>query len=193
MHRRSILLAATTALIASTLTGAPAWAAAPSLELFNTPLKDAKRDQLRQVFKQGGMSAIREDHRYWVDTYNSNGVLDGASKFEAGYLSKTGQFAYARYTFPGFMKTDLVKNVIDLVKSKYGKPSTLQGRYALGPVTATWNVAQNMKIEVSRGWPDTTTYLAFVDSAAKRAMQAEIDAERQKQEQQKARAQSQAF
>ncbi|WP_322995584.1 hypothetical protein [Castellaniella sp.] len=193
MHRRNILISAAAIFIASTMPTMNAMAAAPSLELFGTQLKNAKRDQLRQVFKQGGMSAVREDLRYWVDTYNSNGVLEGASQFEAGYVSKTGQFAYARYTFPGFMNAGLVKNVIDLVASKYGQPASKRGRYDLGPVTATWKVAQNMKIEVSRGWPDTTTYLAFIDNAANQAMDAEIDAERKRQKQQKAQAQSKAF
>lgn len=193
MQRRKILLASATIIATLTLPIVSATAATHTLELFGTPLKGAQRDHLRQVLKQGGMTATRENQNYWVDLYNSNGVLQGASKFEAGYVSKTNQFAYAQYTFAGFMDTGLVKKVIDLVTSKYGKPASRKGQYNLGTVTATWTVGQNMKIEVSRGWPDTTTYLSFVDIGAHQAMQAEIDAMKKERQKTEARAQSNAF
>lgn len=163
------------------------------LELFGTSLKSATRDQLRQAFKQNGLKATREDNNYWVDTYNAQGVLDGASTFQAGYVAATGKFAFTEYTFSGFMDTQLVGKVINMVQTKYGRPSSQSGNYGLGPVTAKWRMGQGMQIEVSRGWPDTTTFLKFIDSPAYKQMQAEIDSENKAQERQKAMSQNKAF
>lgn len=191
MHRRSFIVA-TAAVIA--ISAMPATAAEPKpLELFGVVLKGATRDQLRQTFKQNGLRATREENNYWADTYDAQGVLDGASDFQAGYVAATGKFAYARYTFSGFMNTQLVGKVINMVTTKYGRPSSQNGSYGLGEVTAKWNMGQGMQIEVSRGWPDTTTYLSFTDSAAYNQMRAEIDAEKKAQATQQVKAQSKAF
>lgn len=50
-----------------------------------------------------------------------------------------------------------------------------------------------MQIEVTRGWPDTTTLLTFVDASAYSQMRAEIDAGNNAQDRQKVKAQSNAF
>jgi hypothetical protein len=164
-----------------------------TLELFGVALKGATRDHLRQAFKDNGLRAIREEDGYWVDLYDAQGVLEGASDFKTGYLAASGTFAFAEYTFPGFMDTQLVAKVIDLVATKYGAPSSQSGNYGLGNVTARWNLGQGMAIDVSRGWPDTTTYLSFVDKSAEGQMAAEIEAEKKVQRAQKAKEQSRAF
>jgi len=128
-----------------------------------------------------------------MDTYDARGVLDGASEFEVGYVAATSQFAYAQHTFPGFMDTQLVEKVTNMVTIKYGPPSSRSGNYGLGPVTVKWNMGQGMRIEVSRGWPDTTTYLSYIDSAAYNQMRAEIDAAEKAQATQQVKAQSKAF
>lgn len=157
--------AVSVAAIASTLGALPAAAAEPKpLELFGVVLKGAGRDTLRQAFKQNGLSATREANNYWVDTYNANGVLDGATAFQAGYVPATGKFAYDQYTFEAFMDTALVGKVITMVSSKYGRPTSQSGNCGLGQVTARWNMGQGRQIEVSRGWPDITTELTFLDT-----------------------------
>lgn len=191
MQRRLFIAATTAVIVVSALPVAAAEQKA--LELFGVPLKGATRDQLREAFKQNGLRATREENNYWADTYNAQGVLDGASDFQAGYVAATGKFAYARYTFPGFMNTQLVGKVINMVVTKYGRPSSENGSYGLGEVTAKWNMGQGMQIEVSRGWPDTTTYLSFTDSGAYKQMLAEIDAEKKAQAAQQVKAQSKAF
>ena len=163
------------------------------VELFGVSLKNADRDQLRQVFKQNGMVPTREDNGYWVDTYDAQKVLEGASDFKTGYVSASNKFAFAEYTFSGFMDTGMVGKVIEMVTTKYGRPSSKSGSYGLGPVTAKWSMGQGMQIEVSRGWPDTTTLLRFIDSAANKQMQAEINTEKNAQARQKAQSQSKAF
>lgn len=164
-----------------------------SLELFGVVLKGASRDQLRQAFKKNGLRAKREDARYWVDTYSAKGVLDGASDFKAGYASASGKFAFAQYTFPAFMDRQLVAKIIKLVSAKYGQPDNLEGYLEVGEVTAVWNMGQNMRVSVSRGWPNTTTYLTYTDLTENSQMNEEIEAEKAAQTAHKARAQSNAF
>lgn len=163
------------------------------LSLFGTPLKGADRSQLRDTLKKNDLKAIREDDRYWVDTYNPQGVLDGASAFEAGYVSQTHEFAYARYTFKSFMDAQQVGKIVSMVTSKYGEPSTRNGNYSLGKVSVQWNFPQGMFIEVTRGWPDTTTYLAFIDAKNNARMESEIATETKRQESEKTSSQGHAF
>ncbi len=191
MQRRSFLFAV--AAVAACSAFSAMAAEQKPLELFGVALKGASREQLRQAFKQNGLRAIREDSAYWVDGYDAQAVLDGASKFEAGYVDASGKFAYAQYTFPGVMDTQLVGKVINMVATKYGRPRSRSGDYNLGPVTARWDLGQGMQIEVYRGWPDTTTLLRFLDATAYAQMRAEIDAATRAQERQQAKAQSKAF
>jgi hypothetical protein len=164
-----------------------------SLELFGMKLKGATRDQLRQALQIGGLQPIRVDDRYWVDTYNPTSVLDGASAFSAGYTYKNNIFAYAEYTFDGFMDTTLVTKVANMVSNKYGRAVSHSGSDALGDVTYQWNFPQGMSIRVVRGWPDTTTYLTFLDQTTYAQMQAEQKNNQQSIEKAQANAQSRAF
>jgi len=191
LHRRTILYIS--AIGALSLIHTVHAAEQKPLELFGVVVKGASRDQLRQALKANGVRATREENQYWVDVYDAKGVLDGATELQAGYVAASSKFAFVQYTFEGFLDTDLVGKVINMVSSKYGRPSSQSGNYGLGPVLARWSLGQGMQIEVSRGWPDTTTYLRYLDLAANTQMQAEIDAQKRAQEGQKNKAQTKAF
>jgi hypothetical protein len=164
-----------------------------TLELFGQPLKNATRPQLRDAIKKAGVQQKRENDLYWVDEYNPSDVLEGASGLAVGYVSATNRFAFAEYTFSTFMDTGLVGKVIKMVSNKYGPPSSEQGDMGLGPVNAHWNLPQGMRIEVKRGWPDTTTYLDYKDVSAYQQMSAEIDKQKNAVEKQQQQNQNQAF
>ncbi|MEY2116974.1 hypothetical protein [Rhodanobacter sp. FW106-PBR-R2A-1-13] len=172
--------------------GMAAGAHAP-LQLFGTPLAGATRPSLRQVLKAHGMVATREDDRYWADTYDPGSTLEGADAFNVGYVEATGRFANATYRFPAFMDTGLVARVVTMVQAKYGPPSSRTGRVELGPVRARWDFPDGMRIEVSRDWPDTTTYLRFEDREATRVENAEMAAEEQRAARQQAVRQDSAY
>lgn len=161
-------------------------------QLFNTELKGATRDQIRLVLQNTDVKAVREDNNYWIDKYNSNGVLQGATELNFGYTSN-GKFAFAEYKFPVFMDSGKVVEVANLVSSKYGQPSQRSGNPNLGNASYTWNFKNGMNITVSRGWPDTTTYLNFKDKTNYSKMDAEVDAEKNRQLKQKAQEQHSAF
>lgn len=172
---------------------APEVSALPPLQLFDTTLKGAARDAFRAAVKQGGMRAKREDTKFWTDTYDPQGVLEGASAFEVGYVDATETFAFAEYTFNSFMDTQQVQRVANLVTQKYGEATSVHGDVQVGHVTFRWEREDGMTIRVSRGWPSTTTYLSFIDNEALDAMQAEQEANANAAEAAKAREQSQAF
>ena len=161
-------------------------------QLFNTELKGATRDQIRSVLKNTDVKAGREDNNYWIDKYNSNGVLQGATDLNFGY-SSNGKFAFAEYKFPAFVDSGKIIEVANLVSSKYGQPSQRSGNPNLGEASYTWNFKSGMSIRAYRGWPDTTTFLQFKDKTNYSKMDAEIDVENKRQFQQKAQQQGSAF
>lgn len=189
-RRLFVLISAVAAFSLSTTSFA---AGQKPLELFGTLLQGTTRDQFRNALKQSGVRPTREDNQYWVDLYDAKGVLEGASVLQVGYVVATNKFAYAEYTFDGFMDTDLVGKIIDKVTSKYGRPTSQTGNYGLGPVSARWSLGQAMQVIVWRNWPDTTTYLKFVDIVANAQMQGEMDAAKKIEDGQKNKAQSNAF
>jgi len=169
----------------------PVVKSAEGIELFGTTLRNAQRTQMRQVLKQNGMTATRELDQYWYDQYDARGVLKEATEFSVGYVG--GRFGEAMYTFPSHLDTDQVRRIIEMVSVKYGKPTTVNGRYNRGTVTATWKMKQGMEVIVQRGWPSTTTNLILRDTAAHRALNAEIAANEKAQTTAQAKAQGRAF
>ena len=163
-----------------------------SVEFFGVKLKNATRVQLRGALKNSPLQVEREEDNYWVDLYHSGAALEGSSQLAVGYTNQ-GQFAYAEYTFQSFMDTQQVQRIVDMVAAKYGKPTRFSGNVGLGEVEAVWQRGKDVSIKVYRGWPQTTTYLRFSDSAAENQMTAEIKAEKAAQTRQKAASQSQAF
>jgi hypothetical protein len=172
------------------------WAAetAPKrLMLFGVPLKGETRAELRKVFKTHGMVATREDDSYWSDEYDPSSVLDGASHFSAFYVSATGRFAMAEYTFQSSMDTQSISKIIGMVQSKYGPPTLMKGTIAVGEVLVVWEFPDGTAISVSRDWPDTTAYLDYIDRKARDAMEVEIAAEKRRRAQQNDSRQNSAY
>ncbi len=172
---------------------APQAFAAPQIELFGIKLQGANRAQLRQAFLAGGLAPIRVDDAYWVDTYNPQAVMDEASSFAAGYVAKTGAFAYAEYRFDSFMDTQQVERIARMVANKYGRPATQSGNAQLGAVKYVWKMGDGITIQVQRGWPETTSYLSFIEPKAYSLMRAEQESAKAASEKAKAREQSKAF
>lgn len=175
------------------LGAAAAHAQAGPLTLFGVDLSQAQRAALREAVKQAGLRPTRVDDRYYCDKYDVNGRLDEAQTLLICYTGGDDRFAYAQYEFPAFMDTELVGRVIDMVKLKYGRPDRMSGRVALGPVQAVWQQGEGMRVEVSRGWPDTTAYLSLIHGPNKDRLEAQIEAQKAQQQRQKAQRQSNAF
>ncbi|HCU67625.1 MAG TPA: hypothetical protein DF774_17900 [Rheinheimera sp.] len=129
-------------------------------ELFGVLIKCANRDQLREAVKQAGLGVKRENKNYWTDVYLSDKALKGSSELEIIYTAKD-IFAKAQYTFPSHLDADQIVHVRDFVANKYGNPTTSTGNTTLGDASFEWRLVDGIILTVSRGWPDTTTYLSF--------------------------------
>lgn len=167
--------------------------AADSLTLFGTPLKGASRTVLRAALAKSGLNPTRVDNGYFCDEYGVNGQLQGATKLSVCYTEDDNRFASAIYVFPAFVDASKVKQVVQMVTSKYGRASTLHGMFDLGNVTATWNRPAGMRIQVTRGWPDTTVYLMLEDRASDAKMHAQMSHETAQRAQKQMRHDSKAF
>lgn len=190
---------ATLALVMLAISPFRASGAEPSLSLFGVALKNSTQVQLREAFKKKGLKLedTQGDASFgYIDTYDGSGTLDGASNFSVVYLAVSKdatKFTYAGYKFPSHVDPQQVKKVIDMVSTKYGSPSHVAGNYELGPVTATWDMKENMQIVVTRGWPDTTTYLQYRDMDVAPTFDERVNAALQAEQKANAKKQSNAF
>lgn len=163
------------------------------LQLFGTPLKGMPRAKLRDVFKKGGLRATREEDQYWIDMYDPNGVLEGATVFQAGYVMATGRFAFARYTFPDTMDRRAANGLLRMMQVKYGQPTAQEGELHLGRMVVEWNLRGGMVIRLFSDWPVTTSYLVFEDPTARAAMRSEMAQEDLRRDRRRARMHNDVF
>lgn len=162
-----------------------------STVLFGETLNCTSQWDLRNALQEGGLKAERENGRYWYDLYESSAVLEGTSQLAVAYINQ--KFARAYYTFPASMDEGKVVKVRDMVVSKYGKPFSSSGNPSLGEVKYIWKLKDGITVEVSRGWPDTTVYLAYEHPQNFAAMNAEQERQNQAQEAEKHSKQNKAF
>lgn len=148
-----------------------------SLALFGVKLKYAQRQSLNDALLRGGLQLHKSKEKHWVDTYDVKNGLKGARTLDVFYTKKDNRFAICEYTFPSFMDPHQIQDVINLVVIKYGQPNEIIGNLKVGPVQAIWRRG-DMRVLVSREWPNTTTYLTYVDIEARTILQKELEADR---------------
>ena len=163
-----------------------------STKLFGVFIKCANRDVMMAAIKKAGAGVKSEDKNKWGDYYYTSKVLKGSSQLYMGY-TVNDWFAYAQYTFPSRMDNQQVLKIKNMVASKYGEPDTASGNIGLGKVVYQWQLKDGIKLKVSRGWPDTTTYMRYTYPKNYKAMQDEIERQRIAREKKEAQAQSNAF
>ena len=138
---------------------------------------------MRASLRRRGVSVIKSAP--WIDLYDARRILEGVTTLRIGYVRATQKFAIAEYTFPSVADTQQVRRIIAMVSEKYGPPQASSGNLAVGAVQAEWQLPGRMRIVVDRKWPDTTTYLNYVDDEAFTEQQAEyrryLDEEHQKE------------
>jgi TPR repeat protein len=146
---------------------------------------------LRAALKSGGLKATREDNGYWYDTYDSSAALEGSSELSVAYIEE--KFAKAFYLFNSSMNPGKVVEVRNMIVSKYGQPASSVGNSSVGEVSYTWKLKDGIKVEVSRGWPDTSVTLAYIHPVNFAAMKAEQERQKQVEEAEKHSKQNKAF
>lgn len=164
-----------------------------AIELFGAKLKGNTRAALRAALEKSPLVATRRDDNYFADLYDPSSALDGATELAITYVTRTGKFASATYTFESFMEVSQVTRVASLVTAKYGPASKRSGNPSLGPVEYVWRRAGDLTITVSRDWPSTTTYLTFSDEAEHAQVRAEMERDRRLKLEEDKKRQSDAF
>jgi hypothetical protein len=149
----------------------------PWIEMYGVRLSSATRDSMREALRMYGVKPTREDARYWVDVYDARGLIRGASQFYLGYAAATQKLAFAEYAFKSFMDSGHTQQIVNRVTAKYGPPSETVGQLAVGAYTARWRLAEGMQIQVVREWPETSTYLKFINPEVDLEMKAELEQE----------------
>lgn len=147
------------------------------IQMFGVRLSVATRDEMRNALRTQGMKVVREDDRYWVDIYDAKGVLNGAAQFLVGYTAAKKQLAFAEYAFANFMDSSHTEQVVKWVSAKYGPSTESAGQLAMGSYTARWRMDDGLLIQVVREWPETSTYLKFINPLVEAEMKAELDKE----------------
>lgn len=162
-----------------------------STMLFGEALNCTTKGVLRRVLKNGGLKVIREDDGYWYDQYDSSEALEGSNELSVAYIGE--KFAKADYKFNSNMDTGKVVEVRNMVNSKYGKPAISSGNPNVGEVKYVWNLKDGIKVEVTRGWPDTTVYLQYIHPANFADIEEEQARQKQEAEAKKLSKQNKAF
>jgi len=161
-------------------------------KLFGVSVKCANRDGLMAAIKKAGATVKREDKQKWGDIYNTKSLLKGSSELEVVY-TVDDYFAKATYTFPSHMDKNQITNVRSFVSNKYGEPDYLNGKVSLGRVTYKWYLEDGIELKVSRGWPNTTTYLSFIYPQNYQAMLNEQEKQKKMREAKQYESQNNAF
>lgn len=163
-----------------------------STQLFGIKIKCASRDDLMVAVKQAGAIVKIEDKNKWGDEYDSSNILKGSSKLNI-YYTLEDVFSQAEYTFPSRMDSQQVVDVKDFVSGKYGQPDSFSGNTSVGEASFTWKLKDGLTLKVSRGWPNTTTYLSFTHPENYKSMLDEQERQRRAREAKEYSKQNNAF
>lgn len=126
--------------------------------LFNLSIKCSKREDMRESLRLTKAKFVRQHGL--SDIYSSSLLLKESSQLKIDYDGHLN-FIQATYTFPSRMDIGQVARILELVESKYGKPSLSEGQANVGSVNYKWILKDGIEILVRRGWPETTTYMSY--------------------------------
>ncbi len=144
----------------------------PMPSLFGVPLATATRAKLQRALNAAHLTLAPGGTHPWYDLYDVNGALKHASKLAVSY-TRGGRFAKAEYVFPSFVSTKRLGEVIAEVRAKYGAPTRMTGRLAIGPARARWDLPHGFEIVVKRRWPNPTTFMIIENLPMLKRMKAE--------------------
>jgi len=147
------------------------------IEMYGVRLNSATREPMRRALHAHGVKAVREDGRVLGGCLRCQRLMPGASQFYVGYTAASQQLAFAEYAFHSFMDSSHTQKIVSRVTAKYGPPYETAGQLAMGAYTARWRMSDGMQIQVVREWPETSTYLKFINPAVDLEMKAELDKE----------------
>ncbi len=141
--------------------------------LFGVSLAKANRREVRAALARTGARPIREDDRYWYDTYDSSKVVPGSSELVSGYTDRDERLAVIRCTFPVSLNAPSVEELAEAVAGTYGPADFESGSPARGPVEFRWELG-TVTVRLQRARSDGPAYLTYEVPENRRALDAEM-------------------
>jgi len=132
-----------------------------STRLFTELISCTERKQLREQIKKASIKPISEHDQKWSDFYYTGAAIKGTSELQIEY-TRGDLFTRAIYTFIGRDKPTLIVKVKDELVQQYGEPQETKGNVDEGKASFHWILADNIHLNVYRDWPDTTTYVEYL-------------------------------
>ena len=104
---------------------------------------------------------ISENNSGWSDTYFTGAMIKGSSELTVSY-TRDDLFAQATYTFVGRNNPALIERIKNKLAERYGIPTSSEGNVLAGKASFQWILKDNIILNVYRHWPDTTTFVEYV-------------------------------
>lgn len=142
--------------------------------LFSNEILCASREDFRLAIEKAGGKPSGKSQKYWLDKYDSVELISGSSELRVSY-TKAGELALAQYIFPSYNDPHQISKIRAMVQNRYGMPDIASGRLRNGKVRYVWKMEDGVRLIVSRGWPDTTSYMSFKNPSAYKKLESEIE------------------
>jgi TPR repeat protein len=131
--------------------------------LYGQLLNCTQRSSMQLALKQQGAKVIRELPHSRSDMYKPGPPFQMATELYLQYGIQQ-EFNFARFVFAGANDTKLIERVYQDLMDTYGPASHQQGFVQHGRVSYEWEQEDGLKLRLYRHWPDTTTFLEFIQS-----------------------------
>lgn len=141
--------------------------------LLGLSLAGTTRREMRAVLGKLGARPIREDDRYWYDTYDGTAVLPGSGELVAGYTDRGGRLAVLRCTFPVTLDAPSVEELAEAIEGKYGPADFERGSAARGLAEYRWDIG-NVTVTLQRARTDGPVHLTYEVAGVRRILDAEM-------------------
>lgn len=144
--------------------------------LHKQPLKCIHRAFMHKGLEEAGLHTLQHGFEYRADTYDTKKQMPGSDRLEIFYTNGL-RLGFARYVFPSSEDVEQVVRVKELAQARYGEPAEVTGNPDIGPVSFRWVQQDGVELEVSRGWPDTTTFMTYYVPEYYTILRRELDAQ----------------
>lgn len=143
-------------LFTSHASAAPCSTHADATKLFGQALNCIDRVTFaRAVVKAGGQLLAKEQY---IDRFRTDRVFDLSETLEVSYTQRR-EFSFAQYT----VKNTSMDHIKHRLALKYGDPDWQVGTGGeRQPKRYTWQTWDDIRIELVRGWPDTTVMIRYI-------------------------------
>ena len=153
-------------------------------KLFGVVFKNAGIDEMREaIIKNGGIPLGERGFRH--QEFKSKAIIEESETLRL-LSDSTGRLYRASYKFPSFKETEQITKIRRMIEHKYGLPYVSDGNEKIGKACHEWKLADGIYIVVFRDWPDTTTWLHYINPEIDKIVKAESEEIDRRREREKA-------